>query len=117
MAKWEKRSKTLKSCNGNCLKTSLKCDGYCSWDQCELADGSCTPMIDRVEVDYGVVSGKVKVLKFGICGGNCVEVLTNTSVPACNGRCELVPGTKFKKREKDTCHLTFLGSDDPRLSW
>ena len=78
-------SQIWKSCKGKCIKSSLKCNGSCAWGQCEMNDGTCTYTTNE------------NILKFGICAGQCVEILTNTSTPACHGQCEPIPGTHLHK--------------------
>ena len=98
--KIKEKSQIWKSCKGKCIKSSIKCDGSCSWGQCEMNDGTCTYTIAEV-VRSGREDGKNgnvdSLLKFGICAGQCVEILTNTSTPTCHGQCEPIPGTHLHK--------------------
>eukprot|EP00091_Calanus_sinicus_P024426 TRINITY_DN8749_c0_g1_i1.p1 TRINITY_DN8749_c0_g1~~TRINITY_DN8749_c0_g1_i1.p1 ORF type:complete len:140 (-),score=14.78 TRINITY_DN8749_c0_g1_i1:108-527(-) len=65
------KSQKWKSCKGKCIKVTSKCDGSCSWGQCEMKDGRCTNLTEKNKTN-----GKVEnILKFGICAGQCVEVL------------------------------------------
>ena len=58
-----------------------------------MNDGRCTYTIAE---DY--TNGYTeRLLKFGICAGQCVEILTNTSTPACHGQCEPIPGAHLHK--------------------
>ena len=89
----EGKSQKWKSCKGKCIKSTLKCDGSCSWGQCEKSDGTCAYAITEDDTN-GWTENR---LKFGICAGQCVDILTNTTTPDCHDQCELIPGTNLEK--------------------
>jgi hypothetical protein len=73
-----------RDCNGKCIRTSSKCDGVCGsvfFPQCETTDGTCTDLIDEI-------LNSEKKLMFGICAGNCTELITWNSTASCNGKCD-----------------------------
>jgi hypothetical protein len=92
-----RKSQIWKSCNGKCVKSSAKCSGFCSLGQCEKIDGTCAYTTTEP-------SGMQKetYLKFGICAGNCMEILTDLSTPTCHGQCESIPGRKQKLSRKNS---------------
>jgi len=109
------KSKIWKSCKGKCIKATSKCDGSCSLGQCEKKNGRCTDMIKEENVDRIVYT----ILKFGICAGQCVKILTNTSTPACHGWCEPIAGIKLQKIDKGICHWKGVGEKlkNEQMAW